>query len=565
MFEGEAYLAKKATLAAGAPSGVEPDGVSLMATAPTLGDSLPAATDGSAAGDSGTTAGEAKSGDTVIELNGKELNGDADAGNKLPGGNEKWGWEKDGTLNLTGGENGFTVTDLTVKEGDLLLQVSGLNLINKLVTDSVVNIIGTGILLLDDYDLRDSGEVKLTENKMYTADTGVTGSVAVFLKDKDTSQENTYKLINKGIPGILDEAYVIPENIHLILPAGESLIMNSTAATYNNTTKWYDYESGKASSDTIEQNAGELYLSKGATLTVEKGAALQMYATELIDGTELAPVIGVSKDDPNAAQAVKVEEGALSGFYEIVEATRISRERMEALVAELKNRGVEKATYDDLRAACEACGYGEPLDAFAIGVKGDGTKVIKKDSGDKIKVPENWTDWFDPMEGHPATGVGLVKHQLGSTGMGLITAGSKFPEGKSTTILKAAAAETDPWRVIVTENRLRGTWTLSVWYGDTQIFDLGTATVRARFGFNLPDDWDGKDIYAVFLDKQNNLRAIPATYNPVTRELSFDSSLVGEFVVVRFAYSGELYSRDFYDQLAELDAVRHLVELNQGK
>ena len=106
---------------------------------------------------------------------------------------------------------------------------------------------------------------------------------------------------------------------------------------------------------------------------------------------------------------------------------------------------------------------------------------------------------------------------------------------------------------------------MSVWYGDTQIFDLGTATVRARFGFNLPDDWDGKDIYAVFLDKQNNLRAIPATYNPVTRELFFDSSLVGEFVVVRFAYSGELYSRDFYNELSQLDAVRHLVELNQGK
>ena len=119
--------------------------------------------------------------------------------------------------------------------------------------------------------------------------------------------------------------------------------------------------------------------------------------------------------------------------------------------------------------------------------------------------------------------------------------------------------------MIVTENPKRGTWTLSVWYGDVQIFDLGVTTVRARFEFNKPDDWDTKNIYAVFLDKNGDLRAFPAKYYAATGELVFDSNLVGEFVIVNFDYKGELYSRDFYDELAKLDEVKHLVDLHSGK
>ena len=138
------------------------------------------------------------------------------------------------------------------------------------------------------------------------------------------------------------------------------------------------------------------------------------------------------------------------------------------------------------------------------------------------------------------------------------------PTGKPTTILKIE--EKILWRVIVTENPRRGTWTLSVWYGDTQIFDLGVTTVRARFKFDKPDEWDTKNIYVVFIDKDGkSLKAFPATYNTVTGELVFDSSLVGEFVVVQFDYQGELYSKGFYDELAKLDAVKHLVDLHSGK
>ena len=119
--------------------------------------------------------------------------------------------------------------------------------------------------------------------------------------------------------------------------------------------------------------------------------------------------------------------------------------------------------------------------------------------------------------------------------------------------------------MVVTENPERGTWTLSVYAGDVRITDLGVATVRARFKFNLPNGWDGKNIYVVFLDKNGNLRAIPAAYNAVTGELVFDSNLVGEYVVVTFNYKGELYSKDFYTELEKLDAVKHLIDLHSGK
>ena len=136
---------------------------------------------------------------------------------------------------------------------------------------------------------------------------------------------------------------------------------------------------------------------------------------------------------------------------------------------------------------------------------------------------------------------------------------SAKPEPAKPEPVRTTAAKTQepiPWRVVVTENPERGTWTLSVYAGDVRITDLGVATVRARFKFNLPNGWDGKNIYVVFLDKNGNLRAIPAAYNAVTGELVFDSNLVGEFVVVTFNYKGELYSKNFYTELEKLDAVK---------
>ena len=72
----------------------------------------------------------------------------------------------------------------------------------------------------------------------------------------------------------------------------------------------------------------------------------------------------------------------------------------------------------------------------------------------------------------------------------------------------------------------------------------------------MPADWDSECIYVVFLTVDGSLKAIPAVFNPVTGTLVFDSSLVGDFVVVCFDFDGEPFSEAFYKQLAELDTLK---------
>ena len=502
------------------------------------------------------------------------------------------------TVSIKGGGT-ITMTteqfkELTVKDGDLTIQAAGFNRINSLVTNSVVNIIGTGILLIDDYDMQDSGEVKLTENLMYE-ETGVVGSVAVFLKDKgaSTSGNSTYKLINHGIPGILDESYTIPSGVNLVLPSGESLIMNSSVAVKNSESKTgYNYYSGdstSALSGNVIENSAELTVSSGASLTVEKGATVKMVGTKSVSATTkpniLTPIIRVADGGSLAV------EGLLKGLGRvdllgsaIIDTNDSDGEPMAVVKGTNTVTQLWKTLYDKGIAAGAEIGfqdfydawtslYGPPpatgLGGFVITIYGDSesdTKVvtITKDGGETTTFPESPEKW-GVVDGSPYTGMGLGKHELGATGSGLLIDPSfKFPGGSSKVIL--TAAEKNLWRVIVTENPKRGTWTLSVWYGDTQIFDLGVTTVRARFKFDKPEEWDTKNIYVVFIDKDGkSLKAFPATYDTVTGELVFDSSLVGEFVVVQFDYQGELYSKGFYDELAKQDAVKHLVDLHKGK
>ena len=533
----------------------------------------------------GTTAttDDTKAGSTVITVDGTEYTktesktysaSDEDASG-LPIGT---GWDAStGTLTISS----ETIKELTVKEGDLTLQAAGLNHINKLVSDSVVNIIGTGILLLDDYDLKDSGEVTLTKTSTYE-DQGVVGSVAVFLKDKEASSgsESTYKLINGSVPGILDQQYTLPSGVNLVMPSGTKIFMNSVSETVDGTE---------------QNNSSALTIASGSSLTVEKGATIEMVAVESKSAKEsgddeyiLTPTITVADGGTltmkgtlkgNGGSVTTPEEelylGKKSGLKteyqkpgddsseEEITAVMLNN-ILDKVKEELHQQGKtddDTVTYEDIKKAADKVNPEYPTPANAVFFIKNGSTVTYIEPGDSVKL----SDLNGGLPGEPYTGQGLTSSNSGVSGLGRLEDGLFPATGSPTTILKATAAEVNPWRVIVTENPRRGTWTLSVWYGDTQIFDLGTTTVRARFDFDLPDDWDGQHIYVVFLDKQNNLRAIPAVYNPVTGELVFDSNLVGEFVVVRFEYQGELYSKDFYNELARLEQVKHLVELLTGK
>lgn len=501
-----------------------------------------------------TTAKDAK---TVIEVDGTKYSNDKD----IPFSPEEVddsngdpmlkgiGWSaEDGTLTITN----ETLKELTVKEGDLTIQATGLNRINKLVSNNVVNIIGTGIMLLDDVDLKESGEVQLTQ----TTINGTTGSVAVFLKDKNAAG-NTYNLINGSVPGLLDEKYTIPEGINLVMPSGTKIIMDSVSKAEGE--------------EEIKENSSALTISKGASLTVENGAVIETNSKEgffseyvaTIDGPETAKLTELTPK-------IQVENGGKMTVKGKFASTTLGKAGMIETTGKtlIEKLGKSEVTYAELvQIFKELYGVSFAKPSFII-LDEDGNKTLidsdhsTTESGELVRVPFKPGSHFGCC---PYTGAGLAGHNLGITSSGILASEGSFkPTGKPTTILKIE--EKILWRVIVTENPRRGTWTLSVWYGDTQIFDLGVTTVRARFKFDKPDEWDTKNIYVVFIDKDGkSLKAFPATYNTVTGELVFDSSLVGEFVVVQFDYQGELYSKGFYDELAKLDAVKHLVDLHSGK
>ena len=566
-----------------------------------------------------------ETGSTSITYGETELTGTEDASCLLEYSedgrpNAAWGWSaSDGMLSLA---NCDEAQDINVKEGNLTIQAAGLNRINTLVSDSVVNIIGSGIMLLEEAKLGEKGEVNLLTNDQY-ADTGVEGSVAVFLRQKD-AQGETYKLINGPVSAILDGIYSIPSGVNLIIPDGSSFIMNSTVATKKEgEDNRYQYYSGDTSSVTaadVEENAAQLTIKSGASLTIEDGASFKMISTESIkEKGEAIHILTPMLEIENGGKLV--QNGKFTGTGGIVvfdekdcatveevgfeKAPVITVKDTDALYDELKkDHSVgEHIDFDDLKAAWDHMHSGKPTDENAIFVfkyKDDGgnwhTAHISK-NGEEVKFPGSASDWAKGSFVNPYTGAGLMSGSMVVTGVGLLTLDiasstpGKNADGKptfvstgSTTILpeklsakpepakpepvRTTAAKTQepiPWRVVVTENPERGTWTLSVYAGDVRITDLGVATVRARFKFNLPNGWDGKNIYVVFLDKNGNLRAIPAAYNAVTGELVFDSNLVGEYVVVTFNYKGELYSKDFYTELEKLDAVKHLIDLHSGK
>ena len=572
------------------------------------------------------TAGEVEfirveeTGSTSITYGETELTGDKDARCLLEYSEEgklnaAWGWAaSDGMLSLA---NCDEAKDITVKEGELTIQAAGLNRINTLVSDSVVNIIGSGILLLEDAKLDENGEVNLLTNDQY-ADTGVEGSVGVFLRQKDAPGE-TYKLMNGPVSAILDGIYTIPSGVNLIIPDGSSVIMNSAVATKkegeDNRYQYYSGDSTEAlkSDDVYEENAAILKVSNGASLTVEKGAEIRMIATEsVVRKTEkeesgfdyLTPMIELESGAKLSQKGKLTFTGDFGGFvvdkskgesdpnYTVVvgdfkEAPfpiAIQNPELKLIynkfLADGKKPG-DSVSYEELLAAWNAVSEYQAKAGKVFIIRTDeGTKYVKPyNPYDSFKFSDQWTP---ASLGNPYTGTGLMGGSMAVTGVGLVLSDlkestpGKNADGKptfistgSTTILpEKLAAKTQepiPWRVVVTENPERGTWTLSVYAGDVRITDLGVATVRARFKYNLPDGWDGKNIYVVFLDKNGNLRAIPAAYNAVTGELAFDSNLVGEFVVVTFNYKGELYSKNFYTELEKLDAVKHLINLHSGK
>ena len=116
-------------------------------------------------------------------------------------------------------------------DGDVTINAAGLNRLKTISVNGNINLVGTGILLVDKIEMAEGKEFFLQPNKEIYGENG--GSVAVFLK-----QDNgDYLLLNGSVDGILDEEYEIPAGVTLVVPGGSRLVMQSVAVIEHTSSK----------------------------------------------------------------------------------------------------------------------------------------------------------------------------------------------------------------------------------------------------------------------------------------------------------------------------------------
>lgn len=208
--------------------------------------------------------------------------------------------------------------------GGLVIAASGYNRLESITSEGDVNVIGTGLLLLDSVVLGpDSGFYLQTPVDIYEDGTG---SVAVFIK----TGPNEYTLVNgSSVPGILDEEYTIT-GVNLIIPSGSSLFLNSGGTVYDKNTgeilfRFADNEGSTllheygvlsnpedlyfAGNDQygVDETNGSLTIGAGASLTVN--GTIRMEKTTSIITWDSNPVPLLSASDGGSI----VLNGAITG------------------------------------------------------------------------------------------------------------------------------------------------------------------------------------------------------------------------------------------------------------
>ena len=135
-----------------------------------------------------------------------------------------WAYDgADGSIVLVG-YDGSSVGISSVNS-DVTIKAAGFNRLSSLSVDGNINLIGTGILLVDKLEMAANKEFSIQPNKeIYGED--YRGGVAVFLKQDN----DDYLLINGTADAILDEEYEIPAGVTLVVPGGSKLVMQSVAA-----------------------------------------------------------------------------------------------------------------------------------------------------------------------------------------------------------------------------------------------------------------------------------------------------------------------------------------------
>ena len=525
-----------------------------------LADSVPA--DGTVPADSA----DATSGSIQFDgatIGGTEVNWDNWADN------QGWRYESE-RLTIVNCQGYETIPSPSLDTGDesITIVAAGTNHLTSIRSNADVNIIGTGILLVDEVELGENGKVNLLPN----SDLYKEGGVAVFLKQEDGS----YLLVNGSVPGILDEACSVPDGVKLVIPEGstlqlETLVQETDLHSYDSTI--YSGQNAPSVRDLenkdYDDSYGRLYVPENSTLEVQKGAVIKMHSVDLGTDTETGKHSVVAPRLP--VYGTLVVDGTISGGF------------TEFYPGSMLQTGSASVDYDAIFEAVKAHASWEMPDgspvmitsASADGNTGDDVDYTVAES-DPVQLPINLASTGGHMhillpQAHSSsagTGTGIVSGESSGNVNGgtpvTILSGAEEPEPPveptpPPVITPIASVQLLRVEVIHVKDQH---YELRVYLGNTRLRSLSGMSVQAQMDFEIPEDWEIDAIYVVFRNADGSLTVFKAVYDPIAHTLTFRSTTLGDFVVVNMAdFNGEPFSEEFY---AALNALAEVAALGGG-
>lgn len=171
----------------------------------------------------------------------------------------------------------------------------------------------------------------------------------------------------------------------------------------------------------------------------------------------------------------------------------------------------------------------------------------KKDNNSKENNKENSTD--NRKENNRTARINTVKTAVASAKANGLVVTVSLRDTKSEDQSEAEPALPQIWHLDITNNGV-------------PVTDFAGSPVKVLFPFTVPENWGNpaeipeNSLYAVFADENGGLAAYSAQYDPKTGEITFDAEQTGDFIIVKFAYSDEPFTENFYRALAELEEIR---------
>ncbi len=303
-------------------------------------------TGGSFGEDGGKSDPPANQTEPLLVIGNQSINFEKDTSDATDDTAATWTYSSsDGSITLTG----YNGTDQLIGTAgrDLTIKASGVNRIGSLVVDGNINIVGSGIILVD--------SIQFPSDKSFSFSSNTTvypegyGSAAVFLKQTEIvtdgqgneTEKVWYELVNGDVTGLLDESCTLPEGVTLVMPNGSQVVLQSVAKvtdhktetvdghtdsskeTYYSTEEVQDYKTNDNTAYfgsnvshyySVSAVAPQLTIPVGSGLIVDSGAVMRFNQIEVI--TNWFTMAGIQKQE-NIYDTTYIPSIALKGLLEV--------------------------------------------------------------------------------------------------------------------------------------------------------------------------------------------------------------------------------------------------------